>query len=516
MAKTPSTRLFELVQSLTGSEKRYFKLYVNEHGKQNSKYMQLFQALESMEEFNEEELKKIIYKGEKIESRKYSELKAYLYDLILKCLQAYDEQSSVDYKLKGMLKSVHSLYKRSLFEDCKVLIKKAMKPALRYEKFKVILELQEWKKQVAYAQADIGFLDRELSNIMQEENNAIRRLQNLLEYKKIFFQLLISLRKDPSGKSKSKIKDNKDFINHVLLSDEDQALSHLALVTYHRIWTIYFFSKGDFQKFFRGSRKLIRIMESQPHFLKEDLSEYISALNNYAMSSSLVKAYDNLEECLDKLNTLKPLTIDDAAKIHRQYYTLKFHFCIISGAYDEGVIALNEHLKKVEHFDKNLFERDSFLFQYFYIHFGAENYDLALEYLNRWLNLPKRVERQDMWVTSRIVNLITHYEMGNTLLLESLIRSTYRYLNKSDSLSPYESKVLGFFRDSLKFQTQQQHREALVSLRAELKKDEYQKMRPRLFNIEAWFDAKIQQKKFKEVIRENFELEKSAFVPEKE
>ena len=106
MAKTPSTKLYELIHSLTGSEKRYFKLYVNEHGKKNSKYMQLFHALESMETFDEEQLKNNIYKGRAIESRKYSELKSYLYDLVLKCLQSYDEKRSVDYKLKSILKSI--------------------------------------------------------------------------------------------------------------------------------------------------------------------------------------------------------------------------------------------------------------------------------------------------------------------------------------------------------------------------------------------------------------------------
>ncbi len=513
MAKTPSTKLFELVQSLTGSEKRYFKLYVNEHGKENSKYMMLFEALEAMEVFDEDQLKTRVYQNEKIESRKYSELKGYLYDLILKCLQAYDEKRSVDYKLKGYLKSIHSLYRRSLFEDCLQLIQKAMKPAVRHEKFKTILELLDWKKQIFYARADIGSLDKELSKINELESKSILQLQNLLQYKEIFFQLLIHLRKNPSGKINDELTTTEDLINHPLMGEENQALSHQALVTFHRIRTIYHFSRGAFNEFFKGSTQLIRVMESKPHFLKEDISEYISALSNYAIASSLVKAYDHTFECLKKLRGLKPITIDDATKIHRQYYTLKFHMCIISGEFKEGVLALEEHLQKIEKYDKQLFEKDSFLFQYFYIYFGAEDYDNALEYLNRWLNLPKRVERQDMWITSRLVNLILHYEMGNTLLLESLIRSTYRFLSKSDSLSPYENKVLGFFRESLKFQNKNQQREALLMLKSELAKSKYQNMRPRLFNVEAWFEAKIRQKKFREVIKEQFLKEKSAFDP---
>ena len=300
MAKTPSTKLFQLVRSLTGSEKRYFKLYVNEHGKENSKYMRLFEALDAMQVFDEDILKKNVYGNTSIESRKYSELKAYLYDLILKCLQSYDEKRSIDYKLKGYLKSIHSLYRRSLFDDCLQIIHKAMKPAEKYEKFKVILELQAWKKQIFYARADIGSLDKELKSINETESTSIAQLENLLEYKKIFFELLIHLRKNPSGKNSNKSNEIENILNHPLMTKEKQAQSHQALVAYHRIKTIYQFSKGAFMEFFQGSRHLIDIMESQPHFLKEDLSEYISALSNFAISSSLVKAYDHTQESLEK------------------------------------------------------------------------------------------------------------------------------------------------------------------------------------------------------------------------
>ncbi|MFT5763175.1 MAG: hypothetical protein ACI8X3_000594, partial [Saprospiraceae bacterium] len=136
MPKTPSLKLYNLIKSLSGSEKRYFKLFATgNRADKSSKYLVLFEAIDNQESFDDEELKKIVYQGEQIFSRKYSELKAYLYDLVLAGLRGYDEKSSIDFKIKGMLQSIRVLYKRSHYQDCRELLPKIKKLAYKYESF---------------------------------------------------------------------------------------------------------------------------------------------------------------------------------------------------------------------------------------------------------------------------------------------------------------------------------------------------------------------------------------------
>ena len=144
MPKTPSAKLFRLIKSLSGSEKRYFKLFVQKGNGTTNKYLLLFDAIDAQETFDEGALKQIIYDKKALSSRKYSELKSYLYELILKALQAYDEKSSVDYQLKSLLLSVRSLYKRSLFDDCYALLRKAKKqfPSLNLD-FEMTIKLYQ-------------------------------------------------------------------------------------------------------------------------------------------------------------------------------------------------------------------------------------------------------------------------------------------------------------------------------------------------------------------------------------
>ncbi|MFM9947652.1 MAG: hypothetical protein ACKV1O_06915, partial [Saprospiraceae bacterium] len=125
MPKTSSDRLFRLIKSLSATEKRYFKVFIGDTGNKGNKYASLFDAMDAQTEFDDEALRRQIYGGEPMQSRKYSELKAYLYELVLKSLQAYDENTSIDYKLKGMLQGVRALHRRAHFDECLQILTKA-------------------------------------------------------------------------------------------------------------------------------------------------------------------------------------------------------------------------------------------------------------------------------------------------------------------------------------------------------------------------------------------------------
>ncbi len=506
MAKTPSSKLFHLVKSLSGSEKRYFKLFVTAKEKNNNKYSQLFDAIDVQPEFDDEGLRNVIYGNEPVETRKYSELKAYLYDLVLKSLQSYDEKSSVDYKLKNMLLGVRTLFKRSHFEDCKVILKKAKKLATEYEDFNTLIEILDWEKKIAYTQTDIAFLDKELDRISGEEKKYLLQLKNISEYRSVFFKILVSLRKDVSRSARQK-KELKGFIDNPLFKNAGKAGSFKSKILFYRSMSLYHFSNSDFKAFHDASSKLVSLMESNERMMKEDVSEYISVLNNHILSCGRMLKINELKETLAKLKNVKPLTTDDELKIHRQYYLGKFRLCINSGEFEEGLFELKRHLREVEKYDEKLFLKNSFFLQYFCIYFGSGDYQNALNSLNEWISIMSgSVERKDLQGLSRILNLILHYELGNTILLESLLRSTYRFLNKENRLSEIEKKLMLFIKESTKPQSKKVAKKALENLKKEF---EGLSQLPSygifdLFDINSWIESKLTGLPFSEVVKRKF------------
>ncbi|GJM31427.1 MAG: hypothetical protein DHS20C18_04280 [Saprospiraceae bacterium] len=509
MPKTPSVKLFRLIKSLSGSEKRYFKLYVNKDSTKDNKYLLLFDAIEAQEFFDEEGLKQLIYPDEPINSRKYSELKAYLYDLILRSLQFYDEKSSVDFRLKGMLSSIRVLYKRSHYEDCREIIGKGKKLARRYEKYNSILEFLDWEKQIAYAQTDIAYLDRNLNGIAAEETMVHTQIDYYLRSRNIFFNLLVNLRKDPSLSKASWEKKLADTIDPAFMEEVKAKGGHQARVIYYRTTAIYAYALRDFQQFYTLSKSLLELMESKRHFLQEDVSEYISAISNFIRSCGELSKYEEIELALNKLRNVTPKNQDDELKIHRQYYQSKFSLCIDQGTFEEGRKALQDHFEERKKFDPSYFENNSFYYNYFYIYFGAGDYQKALEFLNKWLGLAKDVERMDLQSLARMLNLIIHYELGNTVLLESLIRSTYRFLKKRNRLHDVERELIHFIREASEAYSGQDVRKALTGLKTSFNNLSHDPLSrnviTRYFNIIAWVESKIRKVTFAEIIQEEFE-----------
>ncbi len=512
MSKTPSTKLFNLIKSLSGSEKRYFKLFATKNkSNKTNKYVLLFEAIDMQVVFDDEKLKEIIYKNEPILSRKYSEIKAYLYDLILKSLHGYDEKSSVDFKIKGLLHSVRVLYKRSHYEDCKELLQKVKKLAYIYESFANILEVLNWEKQIAYAQMDIPFLDSDLDRIDEEEKLCVDQINNLSGYKNVFYKVLVNIRKNALMRSEEQRKLFNKIIDTPLLKSIDFAKSHKAKLFYYRTYSLYYYAVLDHEKFYDSCKIILKQMESKPNLMKEDVSEYISALSNFVLSCGLLEKNEEARKNIDKFLEIKTNTLDDELKIYMEYYSKSLSLYAFTGEFEQGLKVLKIHLEGLKKFGERSFHKGRFYFQYFYIYFGIGDYDKALEFLNQWLNLPRSIERQDLQSLARILNLIVHFEMGNTILLEYLFRSTYRFLRKRNRMYDFEKRVLSFIKDSNKIRSSRELRKAFIKLKAdfeELSKIPSEKVMFQYFDFIAWLESKTNNESFSSVVKRRYKNRK--------
>jgi len=99
------------------------------------------------------------------------------------------------------------------------------------------------------------------------------------------------------------------------------------------------------------------------------------------------------------------------------------------------------------------------------------------------------------------MNLIIHFEMGNAMLLESLLRSAYRYLRKSKTSQPIEHQILNFIKSSMKTANAAEHRKLLEKFKEEMS-DIQKAPRTRPFDLTSWLESKIFEKTFEQVIRE--------------
>ena len=516
MPKTPSIRLHELVNSLSGSEKRYFTIFASKHSSSKStkinKYIQLFNIIDKQSFYDENAIKQAIYPNQKIESRKFSELKHYLYELILKSLHSYDEKTSIDFKLKSMLNNVRVLVKRSLYDHCDDILNKTKKIAYQYNQFLIVLEVLKWKKQIAYSQSNISFLNEELKNINDEEHELIGKILKYRDYQTLFFQFLISLKRDAITRNDERFEALKSLVTNELLDAEQFPDFYEAQVLFYRIHGIYHSSTRSYNDYYSTNLALIDLIESQPNFLKEDPSVYISVITNQIFSCGMLRKYEEVNQNLIKLRHVRPITNDDKYKIFLHYYLNKMILCTENGDFKQGVQLIDEREEESKQFPKakSLFGIN-YCLVYSYLYFGAERYDEALNWLNQLLDYSDNLQRQDLQSVARILQIIIHYELGNGMFLEYLLRSTYRYLRRRNRLYAFELRIIKFIKKSRTIITGKALQDEFIKLRMDfivMLENPKEGFILRYFDFVSWLDSKIEGQTFGEVLQSKYEIKR--------
>jgi len=501
MAKTPSEKLYNLIQALSPAEKRYFRIFVRGKTIRDSKYLQLFEGMAEMKKLDEEALKTKIYKSQAVAGKKYSELKAYLYDLLLKCLQSYDEQHSVDQRLNQLLQSVDVLFKRGQYDNCDELLHKAAKIARHYERFGHLLEIITWEKQLAYTRMDVDFLHKNLEQLQYQEDHALEQLRNAADYRKAFFQVYTIIKREATQRGSERTARLQQSVQEAGFGNPDLATSHKARVTYYRTLNLYHYAMAEYAEFYATGRNLIALLESQPHFLKENIADYIAALSNLILSCGLLGKHQEVRLSLEKLRNLQALTEDDRQKIHRQYFTNRFALCVYTGEFEEARQEMIYCQREAAEFDPHHYETASFYFQYCVICLGCGDFDSALDYLNEWLNQPRSVDREDLQSLARIISLILHFELGNTVLLESLLRSALRFMQKKNRLFELERRFIHFMADLLRAANRSEQQVVFQKMKVDLPGLPGAKSLLQIFDLEAWLESKITNQSFAAVVR---------------
>ena len=130
----------------------------------------------------------------------------------------------------------------------------------------------------------------------------------------------------------------------------------------------------------------------------------------------------------------------------------------------------------------------------------------ALDYLNEWLNLPRSHARRDLQRLARVLNLLTHFEMENFMLLESLIRATERYHSKHGRVSKVERTTMQTIRTAYQL-PERERQPVFIRLRDrlhELRQQPEERSVLELFDLESWVTARVERRSFAGVVTEKF------------
>jgi len=504
-----SDNLFQLIKSLTPSEKRYFKIFSTKHviGDENN-YIRLFEAIELQQVYNEREIKDQ-FKKERFINRLPFE-KNYLYAQVIKSLIAFGS-NSVNRQLRDNQETIALLYDKGLLEQCEKLIHKTKRIANAYEKFSVLLELLDWEKRVTQK---LGInMELVLSSISSERESILDQLQNLSQYQFMTDRLLSFFQqKGFAGKGKT-FAEAKNFMKGSLMKSEDRATSLQAKVLFHLISTMYYiaFAKNDLKNYVHCKRS-VELMETNPHFIEDDIEKYVFALTRLFSVTTAFKKYDEAKEIIARLKAARHKYADYipssvAGTFFVYTYKLQMALQIETGDFDhvEGTgQEVYEGLKRYG--DKIGKEKAILLFFLARVYFGAQHFRLSLKIINDLINLYANQLGAEMSIALRMMNMLVHYELKNTELLPREIRSTYRFLHELNTIYKFEKTMLGFIKEMPLALTPKEIIESFHKLKTKLVKISKDPQEAFMINTSfdyiSWLESKIDRRSFASVIKE--------------
>lgn len=489
----PSKDLHRLIQSLTMQEKRYFKIFATasytRQGQNN--YLRLFDAIEKQNEYDEKKIKNL-FKGKTFIKHLPSE-KNYLSTLIQKSLRQYHSQTNVDVTIKELLIDAEVFYEKSLYGHCKKIISKAKKLAYRYERFGFIPEIIRIEARMY----DLRTLDI----LAREEQDALRKMEVINRYRTLSNKTAQLVAMAHQLRKRSELEAFDKIISDTLVRDEKKADSFTAKIYFFYINGVCHEMKGNANAAYKFRKRFVEIMEENPQWMEIHLKNYLPALNNLAISQMELKKFDEMMETIEKIKAIPTLK---GAKTSEDIILTSFIFSSIlemnlyikTAEFEEGLKAAKVAEAGLKKFSGKIHNQYEIVLwnSIKHIYFGAGDLKKALYWSNKVINESDAAIRKDIQGMARIFNLILHYELGNSDLLEYIIKSTYRHLLKSERLFKVESIILNYLKKNAHLVSKKDILESFRQLHKELlplTKNRYEKKAFDEFDILAWLESKM-------------------------
>ncbi len=509
MPNRSADALFQLVQSLERPEKRNFKLYMTRNTATGDlKVIQLFDALDKMKQYDEEQL---LVKNPSIQKQQLSNLKAHLYREILVSLRLLNQEENIDLQLHEQLDFARLLYNKGLYHQSLKILDRIKDMARANNQVTYILQVLFLEKKIEALHITRSMQDRadKLSNEVDEINCRLSLIGTLSNLSLQLYSWYIR-----NGHARN--AEDTAAVDHFLDNDairkaQDVKGFYERLYLYQsHCW--HAFITQNFLLYYRYCQKWVDLFDAEPKMIEIETAHYIKGLHNLMSAHFDLRNYQKFNDTIHVFEKFIETPVIQQNRnnliqtfIYLNIARLNKHF--MEGTFSEGLQLVPFIEEKLNEYELYM-DRHRILVFYYKIaslYFGSGDFDRSIDYLNKIINWKVDL-RTDLQCYARLLHLIAHYELGNFDLLEYLLKSVYRFMYKMQNLSTVEEKIFGFLRSSFSL-SPKQLKPQFEKLLAELKPLEKSRLESRAFmylDIISWLESKLNNQHVQNVIRQKF------------
>lgn len=490
-----SDDLFKLIKALTPAEKGYFKKFADRSvSEKDNNYLKLFELIDAQDVYDEKKLQKQSFVNQ------LPRQKNYLQGMILKSLQLYDADITMTLQLENSLQQMRALLRRGQYDLCRKLLVKAKADALRCEFFLEALKLVQFEDYLnkesgadrSYETEKLNYVER--NKLMEQEKNSDDMLQ--LEQQVVMFTR--------SSYSKNATLKNK------MLTETPPLRSLKARLTFYNALAIYYNFTRDYEQQYFYSKEFLK-------FKKEDFKifkSFYALLPAYANLFFACFANKRYKECQALANEMLGGQIESVQQkeVRRELHAIVQTFLFIgTGRFEEGLTFVKASIESLQGNNKLLANRRmeaEIMMNSMLIYFGCRQYKNCLKYLETLLSSQTKEIAAFIHYQALLINILTHYELGNKETTEHLIVAARRALKNSEKLTPLEDIMLAFLKKYLSDESKKSLiTDAIRDLKKVSDKENYHSHASLYFFCLAWLESKAKNKTLAETLMEKAKKE---------
>ncbi|MBT8272410.1 MAG: hypothetical protein KJO77_01300 [Bacteroidia bacterium] len=509
MTKEQKDNLFVLIKSLSKSEKRQFKLYVGRLGvNEDSKFLMLFNVLEKMQSYDED----LILKKGFVKKQQLSNLKAHLYKQILISLRLNPSHQNIRIQIREQLDFATILYHKGLYKQSLKILDKAKGLAIAHEEKNIAYEIIELEKVIEsqYITRSIGSRADELtqqSKLLSKQNSLASKLSNLS------LQLYGLFLKIGYVKNNEDYQKVRDFFNDRMPSFDIKTLGFREKLWLYKSYLWYSFLVQDFLSCYKYAKRWVDLFYNNEDMIKLNPVFFLRG-NQYLLEALFfTKDHKRFKSALEEFENITrkdwfPINDNIEGLIFLYTYANKFNLHFMEGSFHEGLHIVPEVLDGLKKYKSRIDEHHVMVFYYKIasLYFGIGENKKCIEYLDKIISNKSLSMREDLLCFSRVLNLVAHYEAGLDYNLDSLIKSTYKFLIKMEDLYEVQKEMIKFLRNLGNIYPHEL-KDEFSKLHKKLKQYEDHPYERRAFlylDIISWLESKIQNKPVNVIIQDKF------------
>lgn len=509
MPNKSTDALFQLIHSLQKSEKRNFKLYIKRNtSRDDLKVITLFDALDKQTAYDENDL---LRKNPSISKQQLGNLKGHLYKQILASLRLLQSSSDPVAQFYEQMDFSKILYNKGLYHQSLRILDKLKESAHHYLQMPFLIEILDEEKRIETLHITRSLHDR-ADELTSEAKEAVESYARQTQLSNLALALYGWYIKNGMARNERDEKEISEYFRRQLTPEISDPKGFYEKMYYYQCFCWYAYIRQDFLMYYRYSKKWVNIYNEYPKMLEWETGNYIKGMHNLLNAHFSLRNFKGFEAALCEFEAFSESDIvkeidNNRIQVFVYLYISKINKHFLEGTFEEGLKLVDFITEKLNEYELYLDKHRTLIFYYKIasLYFGAGYYDKAIEFLNKIINWKVNL-RSDLQCYARLLHLIAHYELGNEIILEYLIKSVYRFMAKMENLSKVEEAMFAFLRRSFHTSSKEIQPE-FKRLLHEIKSMENNKFETRAFvylDILAWLESKIDHVKVAGIIRKRF------------